>query len=385
MKLWRNMGKTLWQIGFVCILLFAAGCGKTKAPDQASAGNEGAGQGKITIAYDRDQIEDRDKAWRYKADYYTPDEDLLCGQLFRSAVAEEESQAVGKTLWSEGNAAGKDALTLYSGGQGEELWGGFLYYYENGKTGKEYQDVVAIQAEHPDAAEQIFGYNAREDYSRDSSLDFMGREDVQAYVLDLTEKCRMPEMQIQTIYALDQDTMQAHREAEAETDEAADPSIVWEKEDEAYLLQLSEVIDGIPVMDHYWEIAEMTRDYEPTEVPVEMIVSGEGVVYLGIKDAVTVKDREEECALLTAQEAEDLFFDSVKQTRDLTAEALALKYIVLHDGTDLVLTPAWVFCVSRDTYASGMDSDELVPIKAYEHYVFDAVTGERIHSAQMSE
>lgn len=380
-KKWKQ-NKYICQAVLIGCLSFVMGCGGKEMPEQESAGAEIDGSENIMISYDISQIEDLEAAYIYKADYYKPDEELLKAQLLHGEVTKEEPNAVGKTFQTDDTGSGKEGLTIYSIGQSEEgMFGGFLYSCH--KNGKEYQDIISIGADHPDRVEQIQQYNARKDYSCDSDLDFMSREEVQAYAADMIEKCQLPEMEIRMIYALDQDTMQKHREMAAETNTDIDTSVRWEKDDEAYLLQLNEVIDGIPVMDHYWEFSETARSYEPTEVPVEMIVSKDGIVNLNIVDAVEVQGQGEKCTLIGAEEAEELFLSVVKeiaQTTKLTAEESELKYLVLHEGDELVLRPAWVFCVFRDT----VDEDEMVPVKEYEHYVFDAVTGERLRSAKIS-
>ena len=105
-------------------------------------------------------------------------------------------------------------------------------------------------------------------------------------------------------------------------------------EEEAYLIQFRQVVDGIPLADHSWA---SIRRADPTEMWAETIVSARGLIYAHMQNAVTIGQKLEKSQLISPQEAEDVCLSELRK------EGFVWK------GSQLELIPAWVFCIARET------------------------------------
>lgn len=359
-----------------CIL---CGCGQ-----EANADSEEIEDEYLHIMYDIDQIETREEASVYFADWYKPDEELLKEQLLENDVSGEELHALGKSIYTGSVSEPWEVLLVYDGGEafGEisGVLGGFGYslIYKEDKAVKNYQDVVTISAGHPDNVEQLLKYNSRADFAEFGELAFMDVQRAAEQAESVLQACGAPQIQIDTVYALDVDTLREHEQLRQTYIEETEEPVVWEKEDEAYLMLLSQMIDGLPLINHLWD-TNTRGPGEATETEITAILSENGILSIRMMGAVTVLEESELCELITPQEAEQLFLQEYGKAfliSDLYAEKLELEYVSLVSGDRLKLVPAWVFCVAREH-----ETDDMVTVKAYEHFIVNAVTGERILSA----
>lgn len=299
-------------------------------------------------------------------------------------------------------------LILYDTGSEAGVYGGFTYGIlpqqdDAAGSSKNYQDVANLWPGHPDNTKLLYNYNTTEDFSRQADLDFMTMDEAAEMFQALAADCGLPAVQRDEIYALDMDTLQKHSalyadtmqklkdpdaDATQEQDDLAAASVTWEKEDEAYLLQFAQVVDGIPLMDHMWCTDLASRNAGILETTVYGVLSGDGLISLDVSGVVSLKEELERRPLLSAQEAEELFlakYDDGTRLSDLYAESLSLEYVIQLDGDGLLLVPAWVFCLSQDRLDENLVSGESTSIKDYGHYVINAATGNEIKSGILTD
>lgn len=375
----ENMMKKSRMIGILSVALLLSGCGidKDSAPNFVT--------GNIQILYDRDAIAEKEEAAVYSAVYYQADFSLLQQHLLRYEITETELNAFGRSFYAkEDNHGTEERLIIYDGGEEmgvhSGVYGGFIYSLWE-PTRKDYQNVVAMHPGHPDNVEQILGGTSREDFAVDCDLDFMTVDEAVEMLEAMAAECGLPEMQVDSIYSLDAETLREHNRIAGLSD-------VWEKSDEAYLLHLTQMIDGIPVMNHLWNDDVVSGEAGATELRAIGLVSEDGIISFNVSYAVDITGEAEAQKLLSAESAEEILqarYEDAVYLSDVYAEALALKYIVQHDGNQLKLTPAWVFCMSRDFITEYPGSGEPVSIKKYEHCVINAVTGELIESGEVQK
>lgn len=372
--------------------LLLSGCGI----DKDAASNYVSG--KIHLLYNRDAVTERKDAPVYSGTYYQAQLAPLQEHLLRGQVSEPEQNAFGCAFYMEDPDSGRsEHLIIYDIGSEAGVYGGFTYGIsprQDSASGnpKSYQDVAAPSPEHPITTTQIYGYDAIEDFSRQADLDFLTMDEAAETFQALAADCGLPAVQRKEIYALDMDTMQKHSDLAADTmqeqnglDEAP---VTWEKEDEAYLLQFVQVVDGIPLMDHMWCTDLASRNAGILETTVYGVLSGDGLISFYACGAVSLKEELERQPLLSAREAENLFlakYDDGTRLSDLYADSLSLEYVIQLDGDGLLLVPAWVFCISQDKLAEDLISGESASIKEYDHYVINAATGNEIKSGILTD
>lgn len=372
--------------------LLLSGCGidKDAAPNYVS--------GKIQILYDRDAVAEREKASVYSGTYYQAQLAPLQEHLLRGHASEPEPNAFGRAFYMEDPDSGmSEHLIIYDIGSEAGVYGGFTYGIspkQDSASGgsKSHQDVADLWPGHPSETTQLSGYTKTEDFSRQADLDFLTMDEAAETFQALAADCGLPAIQRKEIYALDVDTMQKHSDLAADTiqeqnglDEAP---VTWEKEDEAYLLQFVQVVDGIPLMSHMWCTDLASRNAGILETTIYGVLSGDGLVSMQVSGAVSLKEELERQPLLSAREAENLFltkYDNGTRLSDLYAESLSLEYVIQLDGDDLLLVPAWVFCISQDKLAEDLISGESASIKEYDHYVINAATGNEIKSGILTD
>lgn len=375
MRRFRLLG-LLFLAGLFC------GCGREATAVSAEPEDE-----YLHFLYDIKQIEAREEASVYIADWYRPDEELLKERLLENDIWGEELNAVGKSIYAgpiEEPWKSWEVLIVYDGGaafgEASGVLGGFHYAlnYKGEKEMKNYQNVVITSAGHPENVEQLLKYNSRADFAAFGELAFLDVQTAVEQVESVLQECGAPQVQIDTVYTLDVDTLTEHEQRRQTCIEETKEPMAWEKEDEAYLMLFSQAVDGLPLINHLWD-TNTRGPGEATETEITAILSESGILNISMTGAVTVQEECEKCELITPQQAEQLFLEEYGRAfliSDLYVEKLELEYVSLVSGDKLKLVPAWVFCVARE-----QEIDDMATVKAYEHFIVNAVTGERILSA----
>lgn len=375
----ENLIKQSSMIGLLFAVLLLSGCGIDKNSDPNFVASN------IQILYDRDAIAEKEEAVVYSAIYYQADSSSLREYLLQYEIVENELNAFGRSFYTkEANSGSEESLVVYDGGAEfgvrSGVYGGFNYSLWT-VSRKDYQSVVSMEPGHPDNVTQIFGNTSREDFAVDGDLDFMMADEAVEMLETMAAECGLPEMQVENIYSLDAETLQEHGRIASMSD-------VWEKSDEAYILHLTQMIDGIPVMNHLWNDDVLRGGVGATYFRGIGMVSEDGIISFNVTYAVEITGASEQQKLLSSEAAEEILqarYEDAVYFSNVCAETLALKYVIQHDGNQLKLTPAWVFCISRDFITENPDSGEPVYVKKYEHCVINAVTGELIKSGEVQK
>lgn len=355
----------------LCISL--QGCGRR----DVSVRNENQD---IQFLYDIEEIPQMDEAFVYSAEPYRADEGMLCDIFLQDDVESEVLDAMGRMYYTE-----SEAMHFYLREQDAGMYGGFDYsllpHAQNMGT-KSYQDIVVDDTEHPDLVEQNIGDVARADFAKWTDLDFQSVDKTLSDIENIMNAALLPGMQVAEVYSLDAGTMNEHASIPSPSGEEK-PQIAWTKEDEAYLIYYEQVVDGIPLMNHIW--TEEVRS-TATETPITITYSVEGIVSFHVGGMVDELQKLEKYPLLTPGEAETSManaYQAVAQVSEIEVEEMGLKYVVLYQEEDekLILVPAYVFCIAVNGTSEDFYTDEMVPVKNYEHYVVNAINGERMVNA----
>ncbi|MCM1065568.1 MAG: hypothetical protein NC420_14085 [Eubacterium sp.] len=368
----RMSGKNRRLFCIVCVFsLILVGCGR-----DWESNYEAVSEDNVHILYDLEALDSPGEAAVYSAEWYAADAQLLQENLFVNAVDEEMSLAEGNAWYAYIEDGGKDvteALILYDSSHDAGMKGGFTYGLSG--TGRGYHNVAYPYPGHPSNISQIMGYNFTEDFRQDANLGFLSADSAVQYIESVFSAVGAPTVKPTAVYALDADTLNAH---EALRHETKPRDSDWTKEEEAYLVQLAQVVDNIPLADHMW--VNDVRS-EVTETPVYVVLSQKGIESMHIENAVQVLDVVEQGEVLSPEEAESLMLQYYTRgiaVSDIYVEEMNLRYVGVVGRDGLTLIPAWIFCISRDHH--GAMGDEEAKYREYEHFVIHAITGDRIEA-----
>ncbi|MCM1543250.1 MAG: hypothetical protein NC121_18610 [Blautia sp.] len=368
----RQPRKNLQLFCMACVFpLILGGCGRDWENNY-----EAVSEDNIHILYDLEALDNPGEAAIYSAEWYAADAQLLKENLFVNAVDEEMSLAEGNAWYAYIEDGGRDvteALILYDPSHDAGMHGGFTYGLLG--TGRDYRNVAYPYPGHPDNISQIKGYDIAGDFRQDADLGFLSADSAVQYIESVFSAVGAPTVKPMAVYALDADTLNAHEALRHET-EPRDSG--WTKEEEAYLVQLAQMVDNIPLADHMW--VNDARS-EVTETPVYAVLSQKGIEDMHIENAVQNLDVVEQGEVLSPEEAESLMLQYYTRgiaVSEIYVEEMNLRYVGVADRDGLTLIPAWIFCISRDGH--GAMGDEEAKYREYEHFVIHAITGDRIEA-----
>lgn len=330
----------------------------------------------IHILYDLESLDIPDEAAIYSAEWYAADAQLLKENLFVNAVDEEMSLAEGDAWYAYIKDDGRDiteALILYDPSRDARMKGGFTYALLD--TGREYRKVAQFYPGHPGNISQVMRYDLTEDFRQDADLEFMSADNAVQYIESIFSAVGAPTVKPMAVYALDTGTLNAHETLWPETESRCSD---WTKDEEAYLVQLAQVVDGIPLVDHIW--VNDVRS-EITETTVYAVLSQRGIEDMHIENAVQILNAGEQGKIISPGEAESLmlqYYSRGLAVSDIYVEEMNLRYVGVVGRDGLTLIPAWIFCIGRECH--GTMGDNEAEYREYEHFVINAITGDRIES-----
>lgn len=343
---------------------------------------------KLHVEYDINEVEAVEEAFSYQAEWIQVEEETAKQALIHMPVVSEEPDAFGLAISAEDDGS-EEVLRVLDGGEASGVRsgvkGGISYelLQENGKHVSGYAMQIVFGAEHPDDVEQLNAYNSRADYSQEKELGFAERMQTAAEMEELLERVGGVDLEVSRIYSLDQATLQEHMAEYQGGKTGLDQELLTEEE--AYLVQFRQVVDGIPLADHSWA---SIRRADPTEMWAETIVSARGLVYAHMQNAVTIGQKLEKSQLISPQEAEDVCLSELRKegfnyetygkNYETYVENMELNYVGVWKGSQLELIPAWVFCIARETPRISGGTDEEDIVLKYDHVVINAETGKRI-------
>lgn len=351
-----------------------SGCGNTAGESKETTSRldsllESAADN-IRILYDITAVAAPKEASFYLAEWYSPETELIKEKLLKGKVLSETLYAEGMQYITEEES---EYLTLYD--RSGMRNGGFSYILsgQNGVRIPDYQNVVNLNPGHPDLTEQRHGYRKSEDFALSGDFEFMSAEAAAGQVSGLLSELGVPAFSVKSVLALDRDTLNAHEKLRVSQSEEK----VWKKEDEAYLIWFSQVIDDIPLIDHAWT----GQRIQATEVTMSALLSPKGLLKLNIENMVTPVREEKKESLLSPQEAERLMLEKYTPAAaavKICAEKMELAYVGVTCEEGIKLIPAWVFCIGRELTDYNDGERNYTGLYEYEHFVVNAATGEEI-------
>ncbi|MBQ8637762.1 MAG: hypothetical protein IJ468_01180 [Lachnospiraceae bacterium] len=338
----------------------------------------------IFFQYQLSEIDAPEYASCYEAKWYETDEEML-KTLMTMQITGEGDNAFGRTIYAEradvnADAYSREVLTIYENGAESGIYGGFSYalFENNGEASNNYSCQVAVNSWHAGIVEQLYGYENRADFQTNVSLGFKDLQDAVKYIEELNSELTDIDIEVDVVYALDVKTLEEHGKIYVERHPDADAKMA---EKEAYLIYGSQIINGIPLVNHKWN--ESVQNVI-AETRIQALISEDGLNQLLMWGAVEVIEEGEEEALLSPQAAEELLIKNLQKQINVTPvyiESMELNYVIYVKKEELQLIPAWIFCIAREKEWEDPDNGELVTIKEYEHFVVNAVTGEQMLTA----
>ena len=349
---------------------------------------------KLHVMYEIDEVKAVDEASSYQVEWIQAEKEKAEQALLHSEIVSEISDASGLRIETKSNGT-EEILYLLDGGKAiglDSSESGGITYYCLEKDGKEipmYSSQINVFSGHPGSMEQLIGDMSCADFSLDKELKFADRTQTADDMKKLLEDISGVDLEISKIYSLDRKTLQKHAElhrkqqtmaeelgySENETKEFTEEKMA---EAEAYLIQLRQVVEGIPLADHCW-----TNEARPmaTEMWARAIVSEDCLEHAEIKRAVTIKQEAAKSQLISPQEAESIYLEELKKiilVSDIYVENLELNYVVVQNGKQLEMIPAWIFCIAREVKTDPVEPEGKDTVLMYDHMVINAETGERI-------
>lgn len=361
-------------IGLMCVFLCSCG-------NYPVEGDLPAGQSELFFMYDVDEIEAPGEASVWSAQWAEWDNEILCDTLLhKEPVTTDEDDPFGLRIHAGNEDSDYEVLII--GERGKHLEGGMAYgiFYPSGFEGiGDYQGVVSLDGWHPESTTQLYRYNDNADFS-DQELGIMSSDEALQVVQEILEDCGMSGMRNVVMLSLDADTLNMHEDMrKAEPQSAAGGK--WTEKDEAYYMRYVQTVEDIPVMNHEW-----CTGYVDSRTDVMALVNAEGLLELSVHFIVNPIERGDRAKLITPRQAQESLKEYYNQTiidNPIWVESQCLYYISLRDKTDIKLIPAWVFCIAQEYDQGEYGGEPGVMLMDYSHYVIDAITGERLLSADV--
>lgn len=379
-------------IGLMCVFLCSCS-------DYPVEGDLPAGQSKLCFMYDVDEVGTPGEASVWSAQWAEWDKEILCDTLLhQEPVTTMEDDPFGLRIHAGNENSDLEILIIGERGKLQEGGIGYGIYY----TGlRDYQGIVSLYGWHPDRVTQLYRYDDKADFS-DQELGIMGSDEALQVVQEILENCGMSGMRNAVMLSFDADTMNMHEdmrkahfdESQKKRDELSEEmpeepqeepqgaaGWKWTEKDEAYYMRYVQTVENIPVMNHEW-----CTDSPDTDVMA--LVNAKGLFDLQVSYVVNPIEQGDRAKLITPRQAQESLMEYYNQTiidNPIWVESQCLYYISLRDKTDIKLIPAWVFCIAQEYEYTEDDDEPGVMLMDYSHYVIDAITGERLLSADVED
>lgn len=336
----------------------------------------------LSVVFNASKVKSIGRAKTYKADYISTDKDVAVKNLLLRPVVKTQSYAMGP-WYQTGDAALTEYLNLYDGGKSfhtqSSLNGGLIYSKVLNGVWKADKLIVDNNAGSPIESSQLRGYGLKSDYSSKTDLSFMSYEDARTAAEGKLSALGFPAVEVSETYFLDLATLQKeyalYRKAES------DPfSYTYSKDDECYLFFFRQVVDGIPLVDVFWQ-SGLPALGDATETSAAVYYSKDGIERIAAHGFYGIKQTEKENDLITAAQAFHQVLSSYAGTlvdKETKIVSLELEYVALGTDGSYELVPAWVFITSKAM--QSLDSNR-ASFTEYSYYVVNAVTGKRIEKS----
>lgn len=343
---------------------------------------------KLSIDLKLDDIKSYAKVKIYTVEYITLDKQKLTDAFMKNHITDEKKYAEGpQVIASHGNAI--EYLSIYDGGKSfganTGLFGFNYFTSVNGNMSEKLNTVASISFGDPSGSEQIYGYDLNTDYASRRDLSFMPYQDMLVSMNRTLNKAGIPQCIVDKTFSLDLETMKAHYQLYLKSDAVQDDQkdLGWTKADESYILSLRQVVDGIPVVNHAWQMPEGTKDSAfGNSMPVgsiNLIYDKTGIRSISASNVLTIAGDGEDDNLISMYQALKTLIDDYSLTilqTDVHIISAELCYLIIPGNGTVELTPGWIFC---STKAADVEYEGKT-ITEYRYDVVNAVTGKHYPS-----
>ena len=335
---------------------------------------------RIHIEYDVEQIPEQSEAAIYPVCWLEADEEKLEAYFLQTDdEIERVENAFGVSLYNHLENGWTKALTVYQTGSDAGIYGGFGYiYYDLGTPMHNYASYVNLFQGHPTQGEQIFRTVWVEDFLSEDDLDFMTQDEAKDYAVNVSGELTGLSFAADLVAVLDDKTLLSHAKR---IEELGEDTIPEKLPDEAYMIWLSQIVDGLPVADHVWDALGYDQNcLYPTQCTV--VLSAEGIQYMHIRESYQITEEGKKVvSLMSPKEALEqccAYYDDQFLLTDIHIEQQELCYVPQVREKQRLLVPAWMFCISDEVNFTVDKKGEKISGRNYKHYVIDACSGEQL-------
>ncbi len=327
--------------------------------------------------------------------YLEFDPKVMTDLLFKNPITEEAVWAEGPQYISETDQEWEQ-VTIYDGGKAfgiedPSVQGGFLYHYSPDKNrmlrlsnlmGFETADWTTFVSYPPEVLDS--------DFPLWENLDFVSCEDAIDEVLSCFQGQDFPDFQIQSIHTGDLEHLQhsyQYIKTSHETSGIEEPFTIPEptKDDEAYFMHFTQMIDGIPLNNYTIGSNDDPNIYPKYSYSIfDLFYSRYGIIDMMTGNLVAPGNGTD-TDIIGVSSAMDIvlnYYSKGVLLEEHNLESLELTYIQsLEKDGSMKLHPYWLARVSYPKVVRYPDADWNKPekekeMKVFDHLYFDAVTGE---------
>lgn len=366
----------------VVIILLIVGCEGEESNNDASSRVKLPER--LEIAFDMEEVTEVKEAKIYTANLLELDPDVVANTILVESLVNEEINAFGFSYQTKGDVQ-EEYLTVYDGGKtfGVEsgMEGGFGYWNHSIDHPVNYQQVAHTSPGPPDQSTQFSLYQQNNNFQTFTDLDFISYSEAEQEIIDQLSSLGIDGVETEIVYGLDYETITTHYEHYLNLMAGSgEDAVQWTDDDEAYLFQFRQVVDGIPLMNDIWQTRILESD-EITYTRLTAIYKESGIHTLEVVGFYETTDASESQTLIDQEEAlEKLidYYNTVLLKSATRIENMELTYISFLEDGNYRLVPSWVFLISREEQTEPTEIDPALEYVDYQYHIINAVTGERI-------
>lgn len=370
------------SISVIIMILLVTGCAEGDVSNHTfpNAGN-------LEVLFDINEVKDVTSAKTFEADFIELDPAQVADNFIKGPIIRELTDAFGYRYEAEGSMI--EYLTIYDGGEAfgvkGAVNGGFYYTWHPSDRLTDYQEVVLTSPGPPDESTQLTGYQLRDNFLRFDDLAFTPYIEAKDDVMHQLSEVGIEGIEIDMIYSLDYETMNANRDIYLNDFHEGDEREMheWLSEEEAYLMHFRQVVEDIPLINVNWQNRPRGAQ-EITETIITAIYMKQGVHSLEVSGFYDIGKQSEAKPIISKEEAlKELndHFATVLSNEQTRIEDMELNYISLLNEGSYRLVPAWVFLLAKEAETEATEIADAEVYTNYQYYIIHAISGERIFNA----
>jgi hypothetical protein len=367
-------------------LLGISGCGTDSTVDGLSLKEyltENGLDDYISIKFDPNDIKNYTKAKVYEAEYWDFDEDAVKTALMQYSPIYEDINEVA-SIYTSDNGTADDCLYFYnkeeSGDPKDNAKGGFEYFHHFNQQ-FDLQNYYSIYPKEILMGTNYDPYKLAANPKSKKDLEFMSYKSAMEEVEKVFDSLGFPEYQCQEVKALDLDALtRSYRYSEELNLKNPDFTVPVQpiKENETYVLQYRQMIDGIPVANY---LGYQNPDSTCRRSTISVGYTKDGISNLYVNGLLNVgKGRTTEIidASKATSIAVDYFKDYYPEKYGLESFELIYHPFIDKETGTLNLIPFWLIRVSEPFTVDLMapiDQSTSYHTLSYRYLFINAVNG----------